>query len=98
MENMRTTKHALCESTRGKQKLQTQAQVSGDDGGLEVDVLLHQFSHKVFNLSARQWRTWAGKGGRDKKVKVICLQTTYLQGTACLKWKKRFLAAGFAIF
>ena len=27
-----------------------------------------------------QWDTWAGKGGRDKKVKVICLQTTYLQG------------------
>ena len=27
-----------------------------------------------------QWGTWAGKGGRDKKVKVICLQTTYLQG------------------
>ena len=27
-----------------------------------------------------QWGTWAGKGGRDKKVKVICLQTTYIQG------------------
>ena len=27
-----------------------------------------------------QWGTWAGKGGRDKKVKVVCLQTTYLQG------------------
>ena len=53
MENMRTTKHALCESTRGKQKLQTQAQVSGDDGGLEVEVLLHQCSHKGFHLSAR---------------------------------------------
>ena len=52
MENMRTTKHALCESTRGKQKLQTQAQVSEDDGGLEVEVILHQLSHNGFHLSA----------------------------------------------
>ena len=86
MENMRTTKHALCESTRGKQKLQVQTQVSGDDGGLAVEVLFHQFSQMGFHLSARpqcnalQWGTWAVKGGRDKKVKVICLQTTYLQG------------------
>ena len=52
MENMRTTKHALCESTRGKQKLQTQAQVSEDGGGLEVEVILHQLSHNGFHLSA----------------------------------------------